>query len=139
MNALSGREASIAACLCDTVVSPAGGLPPVSRTDAITALDHTLASGPAITRFGLRGLILMLEVVPLVLGEGHRLRRLSGARRAAVLDRLSHGPLAAAVEAVTAVMAFSYFGDAAVMRSLGYDAEANVARGRALRDGEGRW
>ncbi len=139
MKALSGREASIAACLCDTVVAPADGLPPVAQTDAIAALDTTLSSGPAVTRLGLRALLLSLELVPLALGEGARMRRLTTVRRTAVLDRLRRGPLAGAMEALDAVLAFSYFGDAEVMHRLGYDAEANVARGRALRDAEGRW
>lgn len=139
MIALSGREASIAACLCDTVVAPDDVLPPVARTDAITALDATLASGPAVTRLGLRALLLGLELAPVALGEHARMRRLSPARRTAVLDRLRRGPLGGAMEALDALLAFSYFGDAEVMRRLGYDAEANAARGRALRDAEGRW
>ena len=32
----------------------------------------------------------------------------------------------------------SYYGDDAVLRQLGYDAEANLERGRALRRAEGR-
>lgn len=139
MKALSGREASIAACLCDTVVAPAGGLPPVAQTDAIAALDTTLSSGPAITRIGLRALLLGLELMPVALGERARMRQLTATRRTAVLDRLGRGPLAGVMQALDAVLAFSYFGDAEVLRRLGYDAEANVARGRALRDAEGRW
>lgn len=139
MRALTAREASIAACVCDTVVAPGGALPPVARTDAIAALDATLASGPASGRVGLRALLLGVEVVPYALGERARLRRLPPVRRAAVLARLRRGPLAGAMEALTAVLAFSYFGDPAVSRRLGYDAAANAARGRALRDAEGRW
>lgn len=139
MRALSPREASIAACLCETVVAPEAPLPPVARTDAIAALDASLAAGPAVNRLGLRALLLGLELAPRLLGEGARLRRIAPARRAAVLERLRHGPLAGAVEALDALLAFSYFGDDGVMRRLGYDADANVARGRALRDAEGRW
>lgn len=139
MRALTPREASIAACVCDAVVAPGGALPPVARTDAIAALDATLASGPVSGRLGLRALLLGIEVAPYALGEGTRLRRLAPARRAAVLARLHDGPLAGAVDALTAVLAFSYFGDPAVSRQLGYDAAQNAARGRALRDAEGRW
>lgn len=142
MIALSGREASIAACLCDAVVGAGGAddvLLPVARTDAISALDTTLASGPALTRVGLRALLLGLELAPLALGERARMRRLPPARRTTVLERLRRGPLGGVVEALEALLAFSYFGDAEVMQRLGYDAERNAARGRALRDAEGRW
>lgn len=139
MTALRPREASIAACLCDTVVAPAEPLPPVARTDAIAAFDATLARGPAATRYGLRAMLLGLELLPVALGENGRMRRLPAARRAQVLARLRRGPLAGAIEALDALLAFSYFGDAEVMRHLGYDAAANAARGRALRDAEGRW
>ncbi len=139
MHALSPREASIAACVCDAVVAPAGGLPPVAETDAIASLDATIAAGPAAGRLGLRALLLGLEILPVALGEHARLRRLPQARRLVVLDRLRRGPLAGAVEALSALLAFSYFGDATVSRRLGYDAQANAARGRALREAEGRW
>jgi hypothetical protein len=33
----------------------------------------------------------------------------------------------------------AYYGDLNVMRQLGYDAEANVARARAVRAKEARW
>jgi hypothetical protein len=139
MRALTPREASIAACVCDAVVAPGGVLPPVGRTDAISALDATLAAGPAAGRLGLRALLLGVELAPYALGEQARLRRLAPDRRAAVLARLRRGPLAGAIDTLAAVLAFSYFGDPAVSRALGYDAAQNAARGRALRDAEGRW
>jgi hypothetical protein len=139
MRVLNGREASIAACVCDAIVAPGDVLPPVAQTDAIAALDETLAAGPAAGRIGLRALLLGVELAPYALGERARLRRLPAGRRAAVIARLRRGPLAGVMEALTAVLAFSYFGDAAVSRRLGYDAAANAARGRALRDAEGRW
>lgn len=139
MRALTPRTASIAASVCDAVVAPAGALPPVARTDAIASLDTTLAAGTAPTRIGLRALLLGLELAPLALGERARLRRLSRDRRTAVITRLRRGPLAGALEGLTAVLAFSYFGDPGVSRGLGYDAAANAARGRALREAEGRW
>lgn len=139
MRALTPREASIAACVCDSVVAPGGVLPPVARTDAIAALDATLAAGPAAGRAGLRALLLGMELVPYALGERARLRRLAPDRRAAVLARLRRGPFAAVIDVLTAVLAFAYFGDPAVSRALGYDAAQNAARGRALRAAEGRW
>ena len=42
LRALSGREASIFACVTDTVVAPADGLPPVRDTDAVRFFDERL-------------------------------------------------------------------------------------------------
>jgi hypothetical protein len=40
---------------------------------------------------------------------------------------------------LTALAKLSYYGDDGVSRSLGYDPDAVVARGRALREAEVRW
>jgi hypothetical protein len=37
------------------------------------------------------------------------------------------------------VAAMAYYGDPGPAQVIGYDAEANVARGRTLRAAEGRW
>ena len=44
----------------------------------------------------------------------------------------------AAHEVLLRVAAHCYYGDARVMRTLGYDADANIARARRLRIAEGR-
>jgi hypothetical protein len=75
----------------------------------------------------------------LALGYGRRLRRLPRERRAGYLDRLQRGPLALAAEPMLAIAKLGYYGDDAVMRGLGYDADAVVARGRELRREEVRW
>lgn len=139
MRVLTPRTASIAASVCDAVVAPADGLPAVAQTDTIASFDATLAAGTGPARVGLKALLLGLELVPFALGERARLRRLTRERRTAVIARLGRGPLAGALEGLTAVLAFSYFGDPGVSRGLGYDAAANAARGRALREAEGRW
>ena len=43
LSVLTPREASIFACVCDTVVAPAPVLPPVRDTDAVGFLDRWLA------------------------------------------------------------------------------------------------
>ena len=53
---LSRREASIFACVCDTVVAPEPLLPPVRETDAVQFLDRWLAAAPRLNRIGLRAL-----------------------------------------------------------------------------------
>jgi hypothetical protein len=139
LRVLTRREADIAACLLDTVVAAEPPLPAPARTDAVAALDRMLAGAPVPNRLGLRGLLWLAELAPL-LGPGRRrLRRLSPGERDAALLRLERGPARQAVEALLAVVKFAYYGDGEVMRGLGYDADAVVARGRALRAAEGRW
>lgn len=140
LRAISPREASIFACLTDTVVAPAGDLPPVRDTDAVAFLDDWLTRSPALNRAGLRALLHGIELAPLALGFGARLRRLPAERRAQFAARVSgtrslHG----AAKLLFGAAHLAYYGDDAVMRLLGYDADANVARGRALRAAEGRW
>ncbi len=80
-------------------------------------LDSFLAAAPWPQRLGLR-LLLALA------------RRPRGARL------LAHAPLAQ--EAAGATLALGRYDDPAVAYLLGWDAEAVVARGRALRRAEGR-
>jgi hypothetical protein len=133
------REANIFACLTDTVVAPATPLPPVGATDAVDSFADYLRRSPAGGRLALRGALLALEVAPRLMGFGARLRSLDPPRRAAFMVRAEASPLAPMVVGLRGVAQLSYYGDAGVMRLLGYDAEARVARGRALRAAEGRW
>jgi hypothetical protein len=137
--AMSRREAGIVASLVDAVVAPGGELPPASRTDAVAAFDALLAGVPALNRLGLRALLWVMELRPMLGGWGRRLHRLEPAERAACLDALERGVLGLPVDGLLALAKLAYFGDSGVMRALGYDADAVVARGRALRTAEQRW
>lgn len=141
LSALRPREASIFACVCDTVVAPEPVLPPVRETDAALFFDRWMARSPRVNRIALRGLLYALELAPLLLGFGARLRRLPPERRAAALDRLealAPGPLGHVVKLITGMASLAYYGDDAILRRIGYDPDANVARGRELRALEGR-
>jgi hypothetical protein len=138
---LTPREASIFACVCDTVVAPEPVLPPVKTTDAVGFLDRWLAAAPALNRIGLRGLLYASELAPRALGQGHRLRALAEPERAAALEaaeRARRPEVRAIVKLVKSVAFLAYYGDDAVMGRLGYDADAVVARARELRAREGR-
>jgi hypothetical protein len=137
---LSRREADIFACLAETVVAPAAPLPPVRETDAVASFDRQLTAAPALNRNGLRGTLLALELGPRLARRGGRLRRLPAEERLAFLRSLEASPrLRPLVQAVAALAQLSYYGDDGVMRLLGYDPDANLARARALRANEGRW
>ena len=135
---LTRREASIFACVCDTVVAPEPVLPPVRDTDAVASFDRLLARSPRLNRIGLRALLYLAELSPRAV-RMRRLRALGSAERGVALERLERLRSGARlIELVEGLACLSYYGDDAVMRRLGYDAGARVARGRELRAREGR-
>lgn len=140
LRVLTPREASIFACLCDTVVAPEPVLPPVRETDAVDAFDRMLEASPRLNRIALRALLYAAELAPRASGS-RRLRRLDSPGRARALERLeaARSPRTReVVKLLEGVACLSYYGDDAVMRRLGYDAGERVRRGRALRAREGR-
>jgi hypothetical protein len=138
---LSPREASIFACLVDAVAAPEPVLPPVARTDAAFFFDRWMAASPALNARGMRALLHGIELMPLALGYGARLRRLPLERRVRYLAAIERSPnrhVRQLVKLVKGAAMLAYYGDDEVMRQIGYDADANVARGRELRRREGR-
>ena len=139
--ALSRREASIFACLADTVVAPEPVLPPVRETDAVEFFDRWMARSPRLNRIGLRALLHALELSPRLLGFGGRMRTLGPRQRADYLRAIERNRLPQLRQLAKLMQGFgqlAYYGDDRVMLGLGYDAEANVARGRELRARDGR-
>jgi hypothetical protein len=122
-------------------VAPAAPLPPVSGTDAVGAFDRWMALSPRPNQIGVRVLLYAVEAGPLLAGFRRRLRRLAPAERVRYVRRIDHAPLPQVRQLAKLVksMSFaSYYGDDAILRALGYDPEAKLARGRALRAAEGR-
>jgi hypothetical protein len=119
---LSAREASIFACVADTLLATAPPLPPIGSTDAVRAFDAWLAKAPWINRMGLRAVLLGLELSPRLTRARRRWRRLPPPQRLAILERLSRRSAGgrALVEALRASAAVSYYGDARVSALLGY-------------------
>ncbi len=140
LRTISGREASIFACFTDAVVAPEPLLPPVRQTDTVAFFDRWLGRLPRANRAGLRALILTAELAPL-LTHGRRLRRLSRERRADWVKRVEgsgNGHVRMLMKLMESSAQLAYYGDGAILARLGYDAEANVERGRRLRAAEGR-
>jgi hypothetical protein len=138
---LAPREASIFACLVDTVAAPEPLLPPVAQTDCAFFFDRWMAASPALNARGMRALLLALELMPLARGHRHRFRQLPVDERVRVveeLERSSNRQLRQLMKLMKGAAFLAYYGDDAVMRRIGYDASANVERGRALRAREGR-
>ena len=141
LSVLTPREASIFACLVDTVAAPEPLLPPVSQTDAAFFFDRWLAASPRPNATGLRALLYLAELAPLALGFGHRFRRLTVDERVRYIDAIEHTrnvQVRQVSKLIKGVAFLSYYGDDDVMRRLGYDADAKLERSRALRAKEGR-
>ena len=96
---MTRREAERFAALVERAVGPGGDLPAVAETDAVAAFDAWLRAAPRLNRLALRALLRLPERAR---GEGRDL-----------LVRLA---------------VHCYYGDAKVLRALGYDADAVVAR-----------
>jgi hypothetical protein len=138
---MTRRETQIFTCFADIAVSPEPLLPPVESTDAAAFLSQWLDLAPKLNAAGLRAAIVALDLAPLGLGYRHRLRKLARADRADVIQRLEKHKAPAvrqAIKALKGIAFLCYYGDDSLMKRLGYDADANVARGRALRAAEGR-
>jgi hypothetical protein len=138
---LTPREASIFACLVDTVAAPEPLLPPVAQTDCAFFFDRWMAASPELNARGMRVLLYVIELLPLVLGYGARLRGLPVAERVSylkALERNRNQHVRQLTKLIKGAALLAYYGDDGVMRRIGYDADANVARGRALRAQEGR-
>jgi hypothetical protein len=138
---LSPREASIFACLADTVVAPEPVLPPVRDTDAVEFFDRWMGRAPRLNRVGLRTLLYALETGPRLLGFGARMRALTPERRAEYLRTIEQNRIPQLRQLAKLMQGFgqlAYYGDDQVMVRIGYDAEANLARARAARERDGR-
>jgi hypothetical protein len=141
VKALTPREASIFACFTDAVVAPEPVLPPVRETDAVAFFDDWMSRSPQLNRLGMRALLYVLELSPLVTGSRTRLRRLDRQARARWLKAIERAPrveLRLVFKLMKSAAQLSYWGDDRLMREVGYDADANVRRGRELRAREAR-
>src|SRR4051812_37267522 len=131
---LAPREASIFACLVDAFVAPEPVLPPVAQTDCAFFFDRWMAASPALNARGMRGMLYALELLPLALGFGARFRRLPVEKRVRFLGDVERSPnrhVRQLTKLLKGAAFLAYYGDDRVMLRVGYDAEANVARGRA--------
>ena len=141
LGVLTPREASIFACLVDTFAAPEPVLPPVRETDAAFFFDRWMAASPTPNAIGMRALLWVIEIAPIGLGYGARFRRLSVDDRIRYVKAIesSRNPhVRQVVKLVKGAAFLSYYGDDEIMRRIGYDPDANLRRGRELRELEGR-
>jgi hypothetical protein len=103
---LTARERRNFAHVADAIVAPAPPLPAAGDTDAAAAFERSLAAAPKLNALALRAAFLLV-------GAG-----------------LRGGPL---LKLVRSLAHLHYYGDAGVMRILGYDPDAVVARAAEVR------
>jgi hypothetical protein len=100
---LRPRERRAFETFAENVLAPAPPLPPVAQTDATDAFDAWLARAPRVNRAAARVALRTF------------------ATRPGAVARLERGHGRAAVEALRAAAAVSYYGDPRVSALLGYD------------------
>ena len=121
---MTRRELAAFELVADAVIEPVAPLPPVRETDAALAFARSLAAGPRPNELVLRAIFWALAAW---------LRRRDVAARGQALARLDREPLAPLMKAVRSLVYLHYYGDARVMRLLGYDADVVVARAAEVR------
>ncbi len=139
--ALRPREAAVFASLTEVYCRPEPTFPSLAATDAVAFIDAFAARSRILNRIGFRVILWAVELAPLVRGYGGTFTRLAADRQAQFvrsLDRSRWQLLQVGFRLLKTLTLMSYYGDVAVLRTTGYDPEANIARGRALRRAEGR-
>ena len=138
---MSKRVAKTFTTFAETVVAPRPHLPPVEHTDAAEFFETWLALAPKANAAGLKAAVIALELGPLALGHRRRLTKLGDEQRARYIQQLEKHkapPVRQAAKALKGIAFLCYYGDDQLMKTLGYDADANLGRARALRAAEGR-
>ena len=100
---MTRRERRAFLALVADTVRPPAGLPRVEQTDAVDAFEAWLRAAPRLNRLVLRGALLV------------------------------RGRVREADEVLRRLAAHMYYGDAAVMRALGYDHAAVLRRAEVAR------
>jgi len=141
LSSITAREASIFACLVDSYVEPEAPFPAVRDTQAVPFMDTWLARAPTFNRRGIRALLYLCELAPLLGKERRRFRRLSREQRVAFLRRVDTHPwppIRSIGHLGKLTANLGYYGDRSVMLVCGYDPAEKIADARALRQREGR-
>ena len=138
---MSKRISRTFTSFAETVVAPQPHLPPLQQTDAADFFQTWLKLSPKLHAAALKAAVVALEVGPFALGHRSRLSKLDPPTRARYIQQLEKhkSPQIRQVTKALKGMAFlCYYGDDRLMKTLGYDADANLGRARALRTAEGR-
>ena len=123
MIVLTRREASIFACLCDTVVAPEPPLPPCATPTRSSSFDRWLAASPALNRSA-SGYCCTSPSWRRAARPGAGCAGCRGSARQALPGPRPPGPSRSSRPSSHGPLA--YYGDDGVMRTLGYDPDARA-------------
>jgi hypothetical protein len=126
------------AALTDSYCAPVHR--PVGLSDATAFAQELAAVSPAVNRIGFRVILRLVDLAPFP-RRRRRFTALARAQRDEFLRGLDCSRwfiLRTAGRLLKTVTMMSYYGDREVLLAIGYDPDANLARGRALRAREGR-
>ena len=138
---MTARERAVFTSFTAAVVAPHPHLPRTDDTDALDAFENWIAQAPRLNATVLRAALTAVDLAPLATTHRTRFSKLDDTPRGQVIDHLEHArqpPIRQAMKALKSIAFLCYYGDDAIMRTLGYDADANVARARSIRAAEGR-
>jgi hypothetical protein len=141
LKALKPREAQIFAGLTDSYCGPEPALPPVGQTSAVEFVDALVARSGRVNRIGFRAILRIVDFVPLIRGYRTRFTKLTPRRRTEFVRGLEASRWAIVRvlgRLLKTIAVMSYYGDEHVLHSSGFDPQAIVARGQAIRREEGR-
>jgi hypothetical protein len=141
MKAMKPRDAAVFASLTDAYCAPAAPFPPVRDSDALAFAGELVAASPRVNRAGFRVILRLLDIAPLAGRHRARFTSLTRSQREEFLLRLDRSRwflLRVTGRLLKTLALMSYYGDATVLRETGYDPDAVIARGQALRSTEGR-
>jgi hypothetical protein len=141
LSALRPREAAVFTALVEAYCRPEPLLPPVAATDALVFMDGLAARSRWLNRAVFKVTLRAIDLAPVLGRDRKRFTRLDPDRRARFvngLDRSRIQLLPILSKLLKTLTLMSYYGDLSVLHAAGYDPEANVERGRALRRAEGR-
>ena len=105
----------------------------MGQTDALGFMDDLLAVSTPLNRIGFRAILRLIDVTPLVRGYGATFTRLQSPDRTRVIQGMDKSRwflVRTAARLLKTIAVMAYYGDARLLTALGYDAEANVTRGR---------
>jgi hypothetical protein len=139
--ALKPRDAAVFASLADAYCAPATPFPSVRESDALAFAGELVEASPRVNRAGFRVILRLLDVAPLAGRYRARFTSLTRAQREEFLRRFDESRwfmLRVTGRLLKTLALMSYYGDANTLRATGYDPDAVLARGRAVRATEGR-
>lgn len=122
--ATSHKEWAVVRALVEALLPEADGLPSGLSIGVHTRVDEELWSCDQATADSLRRGLAMIELAPLLMGQGSRLSRLPPQTRVSAFEAImasSKRPLASAAKSWLRLLHLFYYADSRTYAAIGYD------------------